>query len=87
MASGGSTRPSARAGVEQYSLATQSARLTSSGGTPSSSARSGASSFCDATSLLSLMPTTTPSTLRRPKGTTSIEPTSTTPPRSSLGRR
>ena len=36
---------------------------------------------------VSASPTTTPSTSRRPNGTTSIEPTSTAPPRSSSGRR
>ena len=44
-APGGSTSASARAIVEQYSAAIQSASATSSAGTPSSSARSGASSL------------------------------------------
>ena len=61
-APGGSTRPSARAGVEQYSSAIQWARRTSSAGTPCSSACSGAARRSGAIADSDAMPTTTPST-------------------------
>src|SRR5262249_9156570 len=58
---------------------------TSSGGTPASSASIGSASRASGSSLLSARPTTTPTTLRLPKGTTRTEP----PPTSSIasGRR
>ena len=76
---GGSTSPSPRAGVEQYSSPTQRPSSTSSGGTPASSASSGSARRFAGSSLRSAIPTTTPFTRRRPKGTTSTDPTSTCP--------
>ena len=71
---GGETSASARAGVEQYSSAIQSASSTSSGGRSWSSTRRGAASRSSGSSELSATPTTTPTTSRWPNGTTSTEP-------------
>ncbi len=82
---GGSTRPSPRAVVEQYSSPTQRPSPTSSGGTPASSASSGSARRSCGRSLRSASPTTTPTTRRRPNGTTRTDPTST--PLIASGRR
>jgi hypothetical protein len=74
---GGSTSDSARAGVEQYSSAIQSASRTSSAGIESSRTDVGVTSFSGGTEVSPASPTTTPSSACRPNGTRTIEPTST----------
>jgi hypothetical protein len=74
---GGSTRLSARAGVEQYSVAIHSASSTSSGGSESSRTAVGATSRSGASSVESAIAVTTPSSFCRPKGIETIEPTPT----------
>jgi hypothetical protein len=72
---GGSTSDSARAGVEQYSAAIQSASSTSSGGTESARTAVGVTSLPSGTAVVSEKPVTTPSSAWRPNGIRTIEPT------------
>jgi hypothetical protein len=76
-APGGSTSRSPRAGVEQYSRATQRPSRTSSTGTPVSNASSGSTRRSGGRSEDSAKSTTTPSTRLRPNGTRTTLPTPT----------
>ena len=78
---GGSTSSSPRAGVEQYSRATQSPSSTCSAVAPASSAAIGSASRSGASSDSLARPTTTPRIRCRPNGTSSTLPTPTSPRR------